>query len=79
MLVEYIQAALRQANFELTEDGSAYGTIPGLQGVWASGATLESCRGELEQVLQDWLTRSLARSMPIPPIDGIDLTIREVT
>lgn len=78
MLIEYIQAALRRAHYELMEDGGAYGAIPGLQGVWASGATLESCREELEQVLQDWLMLSLARSMPIPPIDGIDLTIREV-
>lgn len=78
MLIKYIHAALREAHYELMEDGSVYGTVPSLQGVWATGANLESCREELEQVLQDWLMLSLARSLPIPPIEGIDLTIREV-
>lgn len=78
MLIKYIQAALHQAHYELLEDGSIYGSIPHLKGVWASGPNVESCREELEQVLQDWLMLSLARSLPIPPIDGIDLTVREV-
>ena len=37
MLTQYIQAAMRQAKYEiLSDDGSFYGEIPGFQGVWAN-------------------------------------------
>jgi len=42
MLTDYIQAALRQAHYEL-EDGTFYGEIPGFMGIVASGETLEAC------------------------------------
>ena len=38
MLTESIQAALRQAHYEL-EDGTFYGEIPGFAGIVASGET----------------------------------------
>ncbi|MEX0601287.1 MAG: type II toxin-antitoxin system HicB family antitoxin [Rhodothermales bacterium] len=45
MLTEYIQAALRQAKYEiLPEDNEYYGEVPALQGVWATGDTLEDVR-----------------------------------
>ncbi len=47
---------MRRARYEiLADDGSYYGSIPGLQGVWANASTLEACREELEEVLQDWI------------------------
>jgi predicted RNase H-like HicB family nuclease len=49
-----------------------------LDGAWASGLTLEACRKELAEVLEDWLLFRLSRQMPIPVIQGIDLAIREV-
>lgn len=70
---------MRQAKYEITEDdGSFYGTIPGLQGVWSSVPTLEACRAQLEEVLEDWLLLSLTRNLPIPPIEGIELKVHEV-
>jgi hypothetical protein len=45
MLLEYIQAALRRAKYEiLTDDGIYYGEVPGCQGVYAQATTLEACR-----------------------------------
>jgi len=32
----------------------------------------------LAEVLEDWLLFRLSRQMPVPAIQGIDLTIREV-
>ena len=53
MLTEYIRAAMRQAKYEIIEDdGSFYGEIPPVPGVWANGETLEACREELESVLE---------------------------
>ncbi len=45
MLIEYINAALAKAKYEIVEDDvSIYGYIPRLKGVWANATTLEACR-----------------------------------
>jgi len=42
MLIQYIQAALEHAKYEITEDEELYyGEVSELQGVWASGKNLE--------------------------------------
>ena len=54
MLSEYLRAAMRHAKYELlSDDGSFYGEIPDFQGVYANQATLESCRGQLEEVRRE--------------------------
>ncbi len=56
MLIEYINAALAKAKYEIVEDdGSIYGYIPRLKGVWANATTLEACRDELTSVLEGWI------------------------
>lgn len=41
MLTDYINAAMALAKYELLEDGSYYGEIEALPGVWADGTTLK--------------------------------------
>ena len=45
MLAGYLDAAMRHAEYKKLEDGTWFGQIPGLQGVWANGATVESDAG----------------------------------
>ena len=79
MLTSYIRAAMRQARYEIiVDDGTFYGEIPVIPGVWANSKTLESCREELESVLEGWLLLSVADHSPIPDIDGNRIEIREV-
>jgi predicted RNase H-like HicB family nuclease len=79
MLTEYIQAAMRRAKYEIVEDdNSYYGHIPGIRGLWANAATLEDCRAQLEQALEDWLVLSIADHSPIPEMNGIRVEVREV-
>ncbi|HSW51474.1 MAG TPA: hypothetical protein VLH09_14910 [Bryobacteraceae bacterium] len=79
MLTAYLRAAMRHARYEMMEDGQPYyGEIPVCEGVWAAGATLEQCREELESALEDWFLFRLSRQLPVPVIDEIDLTVREV-
>jgi len=78
MLTGYIAAALRVAHYEILEDGSYYGEIPGLQGVYANMGTLEATREELQSVLEDWLLFRLTNGFAIPPIDGIELATTRV-
>ena len=79
MLTRYIQAAMRRAAYEiLPDDRSYYGRIPGLDGVWANAATLEACREELAEVLEEWILLGVSRQQSLPVIDGIELTVKEV-
>jgi len=55
MLTAYINEAMARARYKILEDGTYFGEIPGLQGVWANAPTLEECRRELQEVLESWL------------------------
>lgn len=79
MLTNYIQAALHQARYEiLPGDHSFYGEIPGFDGIYANANTLEACREELAEVLEEWILFRVSRNLPLPTVDGIELTIKEV-
>ena len=79
MLTDYIRAAMRKARYEiLPDDGTFYGEIPGFDGVYANADTLESCREELEEILEEWILLRVSKHLPLPVVDGIDLTIKEV-
>ncbi len=78
MLTSYVRVAMRAAKYEILEDdGSFYGEIPPIPGVWANAKTLEACREELESVLEGWLLLSISDHTPIPDIDGIRIEVRE--
>ncbi|MCY7348629.1 MAG: type II toxin-antitoxin system HicB family antitoxin [Pyrinomonadaceae bacterium] len=79
MLSQYIQAAMRQAKYEiLSDDGSFYGEISGFQGVWANAETLEGCREELKEVLDEWIFLNLADNTPLPVVSGLKLSVQRV-
>ena len=60
-------ARIGNAGYEiLSDDGSFYGHIPGLNGVWANAKSLEACRSELEEVLEDWILIRISEHLPIP-------------
>ena len=76
MLTAYIKAAMRKAHYEMLPDGEGYyGKIDGLQGVWAKADTLEACREELRQALEEWIVLGLRMGHHLPDIDGHSLTI----
>lgn len=79
MLTDYIDAAMGKAKYEiLSDDNSFYGEIPGFDGVYANNSTLEQCRKELAEVLEDWILFRVSRNLALPIVDGIELTIKEV-
>ena len=76
MIREYISIAMTGAQYEtLSDDGSWYGEIPGFQGVYSNAATLEECRIELEEVLEEWLLFSISRNFDVPVIPGVGFPI----
>ena len=70
---EYVYAAMRRVTFKPLDDGTIWGEIPGLQGVWANADTVDACRMELQSVLEDGIMVGIALRHPIPPVDGIAL------
>jgi predicted RNase H-like HicB family nuclease len=62
----------------LPDDGSYYGEIPACRGVYAKAATLEECREQMEEVLEEWVLFRVYKNLPLPVIDGIELSVKEV-
>lgn len=70
---------MRHAHYEIwPEEGAIFGTIPGFQGVWAKASTVEECRQELQEVLEEWLIFRIANHLPLPTVDGQELVIPQV-
>ena len=79
LLVKYIQAALHHAKYELlADDGSFYGEIPVCNGVCANAAPGANAREQLAEVLEEWILFRVYKNLPLPAVDGIELTIKEV-
>lgn len=74
MLANYLDQAMELAVYEIIEDeGSYWGEIPVLQGVWARHQTLSGCRRELREALSDWIALRLRLGLLIPIIADINL------
>jgi predicted RNase H-like HicB family nuclease len=76
MLTAYITAAMSRAKYKLIDDGTYFGEIPGLRGVWANAKSLEGCREELQEVLEDWLVLKLRDGDTIPRIGRVQFSKR---
>ena len=73
MLTEYIRAAMREARYELMEDGRFFAVIPPCAGLWADGDTLEGAREHLQDVLEDWILIKARHDDAFPVIAGVDI------
>lgn len=70
MFAEYITAALSKANYKILDNGEYVATVSGLQGVWATGKTIEGARTELVEVIEGWIALRLRLGLPIPSMDN---------
>jgi predicted RNase H-like HicB family nuclease len=78
MLLQYIQTALEYAHYETIEDEEPfYGEVPPLEGVWATGKTLEECRRNLAEAIEDWVLLSIAQGLPIPALGEVTIRLPE--
>ncbi len=67
---------MRRATYEILEDGVFYGEIPGFQGVYADTDSLEECREQLQEVLEQWIVLGFQLKHPLPVLDGIELKVK---
>ena len=69
MFIDYIQAAMRRAKYEMLADNEGFvATIPGFKGLLVHATTLEACREELQEVLQAWMLVRLDHGLRLPVV-----------
>lgn len=76
MLTRYIREAMKRARFKTLDNGTFFGEIPGLAGVWSNEATIETCREVLQEVLEEWLILKIRGNDPIPRLGRVSLTLK---
>ncbi len=79
MIRQYVEEALRNARYEKLEDGNFYGEVPRLQGVLATAKTLEDCRNQLAEVVEEWVLVRVARGLAIPPLGKIEVKVKKAS
>ena len=78
MLTACLDAAMRQARYEiLPDDGQYYGEIPECNGVYANAKTLEDCREQLREILEEWVLFRVHRNLTLPIVDGVELAVKQ--
>ncbi|OPL10105.1 MAG: hypothetical protein AVO34_12070 [Firmicutes bacterium ML8_F2] len=74
MLIEYVEEALKRANYTMIEDDEPYyGEIKDLPGVWATGSTLEECRENLKETIESWIIVSIKNNLLIPKLGNCEV------
>jgi predicted RNase H-like HicB family nuclease len=79
MITQYIKSQFKKAAYKILDDGTYFGEITGLKGVWANGKTLEICRQELQEVLEEWILLKLTDGDPIPGLTPMVKTKKILT
>jgi predicted RNase H-like HicB family nuclease len=71
MFSEYMDVALKKAQYKIIDDEYPYfAEVPELDGVWATGKTIEDCRNELIEVIEEWIVARLQKGLSIPALNG---------
>ena len=74
VLTRYIREAMKRTRFKALDDGTCFGEIPGLTGVWANEATKKACREVLQEVLEEWLILKIRDNDPVPRLGRVGLS-----
>ena len=66
MIRQYVDEALKTARYDKLGGGTFYGKVPRLRGVMTTASTLERCREQLGEVIEEWVLIRVAKRLPIP-------------
>lgn len=76
MISEYLDVALQTARYEVLDDGSHYGEIPEMPGVWAAAESQEACRCQLREIAEEWTLLGYWFHESLPVIGDIDPNLK---
>jgi predicted RNase H-like HicB family nuclease len=74
MLTRYIREAMKRAKVKTLDDGTYFGEIPGLAGVWANETTAKACREVLQEVLEERLILKIRDNDRLPRLGRVSLS-----
>jgi predicted RNase H-like HicB family nuclease len=77
VITRYIDQALRRAHYRQVDGGLYCATVRGLRGVIATGTTLEDCRDQLAQVVEEWILVRVSRGLSVPRLGGVTVEVRQ--
>lgn len=77
MIRQYVDEALRRARYDKLEDGTFCAEVPRLRGIVAIGDTLEECRKQLAEVVEEWVLVRVAKGLSIPPLGKVEVKVRK--
>jgi predicted RNase H-like HicB family nuclease len=76
MITRYLDEAMRRARY--TGKAGAYSaTVPGLRGVIAHARSLEACRNQLLEVIEEWVLVRIAHGLPIPRLGRATVRVQK--
>ncbi|MCC6329262.1 MAG: type II toxin-antitoxin system HicB family antitoxin [Acidobacteria bacterium] len=73
ILSDYVELALREAEYDKLKDNTFAGRIPSCKGVVAFASTLRECESELRSTLEDWVLVGLKLGHELPVLSNINL------
>jgi predicted RNase H-like HicB family nuclease len=72
---KYVERGLRKARYDKLENGTFVAEVPGLRGVVATARSLEKCRVQLAEIIEEWVLVRVARGMRVPTLGGITVRV----
>jgi predicted RNase H-like HicB family nuclease len=79
VISKYIAEALHRAQYRIVDEGLFCATVTGLPGVIATGKTLEACRTQLAEVIEEWLLVRVAEGLKIPRLGTASVQVRRAS
>jgi predicted RNase H-like HicB family nuclease len=79
VILKYIDKALRRARYTQPDPGVFCATVQGLRGVIATASTLETCRDQLAETIEEWVLVRVARGLSVPPISGVTVSVKKAS
>jgi predicted RNase H-like HicB family nuclease len=79
MISKYIEQALSRARYQPVDSGGYCATVNGLRGVIAIGSTLERCRAELAEVVEEWVLVRVAHGLAVPKLGGVSIRVKRAS
>ncbi len=76
-MMEYVQAAMRNASYDALPTGGWFGALPQFHAVMAWGVTAEACRQALQADLESAIEEAVRNNRRLPQLDGVETPTRE--
>jgi predicted RNase H-like HicB family nuclease len=74
----YLEQALHLAEYAQDENGVWIAKVPGVEGYFAQGHTVEDAREALADIVEGNVLLALQLGFPIPPLPGVEISEQDV-